>query len=70
MLDRVRFLVSLVALSSALACELASLSEAPPSTCVEAAMQCQLPDGPLGVCERSTCAAGAQPPCFQCVPQH
>jgi hypothetical protein len=62
-------LLATAALLALAACDLGSLSEAP-AGCVEAGAQCRLPEGPLGVCERSTCAAGATPPCFQCVPQH
>ena len=52
------------------ACDPISLSSGPAATCIEPGAQCQLPDGPLGVCERSPCPAGAPPPCFQCTPQH
>ena len=61
--------IGLAALFVTLSCDLGSVS-APTTACVEAATQCQLPDGPLGVCERTSCAPGKQPPCFQCVPQH
>ena len=60
----------LFAASAVLACDLGALSEAPSESCSEAGAQCRLPAGPLGVCERSRCAAGAEPPCFQCTPQH
>jgi hypothetical protein len=70
MTDRIGSAIAIAAALLALAaCDSASISAAP-AGCVEAATQCQLPDGPLGVCERATCAAGATPPCFQCVPQH
>lgn len=51
-------------------CDLGSSSGPPPATCAAAGMQCQLPDGPLGVCERTQCAPGHSEPCFQCVSQH
>lgn len=70
MAKRVPLGIGLAALFAAFACDMAAVSEPAPTACVEAAAQCQLPDGPLGVCERSTCEPGAQPPCFQCVPQH
>jgi len=71
MAGRILALISVAALYSALAaCDTGSLSAPAPVLCVEAGNQCQLPEGPLGVCERSTCAPGAKPPCFQCVPQH
>lgn len=40
------------------------------SACVQIGSQCQLPGGPLGVCQQMDCAAGAQAPCFKCVSQH
>jgi len=52
-----------------LACDPSSLSTGPSATCTESGARCQLPEGPLGVCERSQCAPGATPPCFQCTPQ-
>ncbi len=52
------------------ACDPGSLSAPPASECAEAGAQCQLPEGPLGVCERAACAAGEMPPCFSCTPQH
>jgi hypothetical protein len=55
---------------SVLGCDFGSLSSAPPETCTEAGVQCALAAGPLGVCERSSCAVGATAPCFQCTPQH
>jgi hypothetical protein len=53
-----------------LACDRSSLSASPATTCAEVGAQCQLAEGPLGVCERSPCAAGGTPPCFRCIPQH
>lgn len=53
-----------------LGCDLSGLGDAPPGACSESGAQCQLSDGPLGVCERTTCAAGQTPPCFACTPQH
>ena len=44
--------------------------ESAPGPCVESGSRCALGDGPVGVCERSPCGAGAEPPCFRCVPQH
>lgn len=52
------------------ACDSGTTASAPSSPCAEAGPLCQLPDGPLGVCERATCRAGEEPPCFQCTPQH
>ena len=52
------------------ACDMGSLTAGPTASCNESGVQCQLPTGPLGVCERSRCAAGETPPCFQCTPQH
>jgi Uri superfamily endonuclease len=56
--------------SALLACDLGSPSVTSAESCTEAGVQCQLPDGPLGVCERAPCAPGATPPCFKCTPQH
>lgn len=52
------------------ACDSSLLSEGPSASCTEPGAQCQLPDGPLGVCERSRCPDDATPPCFQCTSQH
>jgi hypothetical protein len=40
------------------------------ATCTEPGKQCQLPEGPLGVCEQSHCRADEKPPCYRCIPQH
>ncbi len=40
------------------------------ATCRQIGSRCQLPDGPLGVCIETACAAGQTPPCFACTPQH
>jgi len=53
-----------------LACDPSSLSTGPSDICTESGARCQLSKGPLGVCERSQCAPGETPPCFQCTPQH
>jgi hypothetical protein len=66
---RLRLLLVAALLVAIAACDSGTLGEAP-AACVDAGMQCRLPEGPLGVCERATCAAGTKPPCFQCVPQH
>ena len=52
------------------ACDPSSLTAGPTANCDESGVQCQLPTGPLGVCERSQCEPGETPPCFQCTPQH
>ena len=52
------------------ACDPGSLTADPSLSCTESGVQCQLPTGPLGVCERSACDSGETPPCFQCTPQH
>jgi hypothetical protein len=51
-------------------CGPGALSGAPSARCTEPGAQCQLAEGPLGVCERADCAPGATPPCFRCVAQH
>lgn len=43
---------------------------APPAGCAAIGALCQLPDGPIGVCQEAPCATGATPPCFTCTPQH
>ena len=53
-----------------IACDSGLSSGGPPETCTESGVQCQLPAGPLGVCERSQCGATETPPCFKCTPQH
>ena len=58
------------ALGLLVACDAGSLSVPSPARCIAVADQCQLEKGPLGVCERSACAPGETPPCFQCTPQH
>lgn len=54
----------------ALGCGPSSTMPAAGAACREAGVQCALPDGPLGVCERTACPAGATAPCFVCVSQH
>jgi len=52
------------------ACD-ADFTQAPPSEiCREVAVQCQLPEGPLGVCEQAPCSDGMNAPCFVCTSQH
>lgn len=41
-----------------------------PKPCRQAFEQCQLADGPLGVCQEVSCAEGQLAPCFNCVSQH
>lgn len=53
-----------------MACDPSSLSTVPPAACTASGAQCQLPEGPLGVCERSQCPPGDTSPCFKCTPQH
>jgi len=51
-------------------CDLGDLAGPAPGPCRESGAQCQRADGPLGVCERTSCSAGEAPPCFACTPQH
>ncbi len=64
--------IGLIALSASLlnACDASVLTTAPSTVCTEAGAQCQLPNGPLGVCERSQCPDGTNAPCFACISQH
>lgn len=53
------------------ACDGAGISSAPVgSACTSIGSQCQLPDGPLGVCQEAPCGAGEPRPCFKCTSQH
>lgn len=52
------------------ACDASQFSEVPSLHCVEPGTQCQLPEGPLGVCESLPCLPGQSPPCFRCTSQH
>jgi len=70
MANRIRSAIAVTALAMWMACDPGSHSGPALARCEEAGVQCQLPEGPLGVCERTTCATGATPPCFLCVPQH
>ena len=63
-------LVASLALTGVVSCEPGLLLTSPGPGCSESGMQCQLPEGPLGVCERAPCDPGETPPCFQCTPQH
>ncbi len=52
------------------ACDTNVLGTPTSTVCTEAGAQCQLPTGPLGVCERSQCLDGVASPCFECISQH
>jgi hypothetical protein len=52
------------------ACDVGSQVGGPVSECFESGVQCVLPEGPLGVCERAQCGAESVGPCFRCTPQH
>ena len=52
------------------ACDPSAIMQSPVAPCTESGTQCQLPTGPLGVCERSPCPPGESTPCFQCISQH
>lgn len=53
------------------ACDLGSMSQPSVSAeCAEIGAQCQLPNGPLGVCQEAPCPPGSTPPCFKCTSQH
>lgn len=52
------------------ACDADTLIGGPIAICTESGEQCQLPKGPLGVCERRPCSASETAPCFTCVSQH
>jgi len=52
------------------ACDSSLYSDGISAACTESGAQCLLPEGPLGVCERSPCPVGAEKPCFKCTSQH
>ncbi len=52
------------------ACDSSSLSEPAPTISTSIGSQCQLPNGPLGVCQEVPCEPGVQRPCFKCTSQH
>jgi hypothetical protein len=62
--------VSLVGASGCGSRSQTSQSSPSAARCTAVADPCELPSGPLGVCERAACAPGETPPCFQCTPQH
>lgn len=47
-----------------------SSAPTPGAACTTIGSQCQLPDGPLGVCQEIPCASGTPRPCFKCTSQH
>ena len=70
----IRIGFGLLACAAGPGCDSDFLASGPVRICTEVAVQCVLPEGPLGVCERTPCggegggeAAGA---CFACAPQH
>jgi len=67
---RAALLVLLAGAAAGVGCDAGFVSGPPPSTCSETGAQCRLPEGPLGVCERTPCPEGEEPPCFVCTPQH
>jgi len=53
------------------ACESGPMTQAPVTAeCTAIGTRCQRPDGPIGVCQATGCAAGVSPPCYVCTPQH
>jgi len=62
--------LSLSLLLVMMACDADSLIAGPVASCSEAGAQCQLPEGPLGVCERTPCRDSESPRCYACVSQH
>jgi hypothetical protein len=62
---------ALAALAALGACDIESVSQpAASAECSAIGARCQLPGGPLGVCQEIACEEAAAPPCFQCTPQH
>lgn len=52
------------------ACDEAIMAPPISASCAQIGSQCQLPGGPLGVCQQIDCSPGSAPPCFKCVSQH
>lgn len=68
---RLRLAAALFGLSLlSAACDEALVAPAAPAACRQIGQQCQRPEGPLGVCQETKCAADASPPCFVCTSQH
>lgn len=63
-------ILGLIAVCMLSGCDATSFTEAPPASCTESGVQCQLAEGPLGVCERAPCPEGQASPCFKCTSQH
>lgn len=63
-----RSAAALAVLLCCAACE--GIGTAPPSSCAAIGARCQLPGGPIGVCQQTPCTGGAVSPCFVCTPQH
>jgi hypothetical protein len=68
--SRILFCCSAVTALIIASCDAIPQSDGPAAKCLESGVQCVLPEGPLGVCERSPCPASETSPCFQCIPQH
>ncbi len=51
-------------------CDPSSYSTPIPTECAAAGTQCQLPNGPLGVCTQVPCPADADSLCYACASQH
>jgi hypothetical protein len=62
--------LGLIAACMLSACDATTFTEGPPAICTESGVQCQLAEGPLGVCERAPCPEGQASPCFKCTSQH
>lgn len=63
-------LAAFATITAATGCDTTMSSPAVPATCTQMGAQCQLPGGPLGVCQQVACKAGETPPCFVCTSQH
>jgi hypothetical protein len=58
------------ALMLCIGCEQSGVTSAISTSCSQIGTQCQLPGGPLGVCQQLDCPAGTAGLCFKCVSQH
>ena len=57
-------------LSMGMTCPGIDANPEPNAKCVKQYTKCQLPSGPLGVCDIGKCSPGETPPCLLCMPQH
>jgi hypothetical protein len=62
--------IAVIAAGLTTACDGDFVATGPVAVCAEAGRQCQLADGPLGVCEQRPCQTDQRASCFVCTSQH